>query len=99
MQIFIPVLKTHLSYRDHPDITVHPGAYYGIGSGNIVIDDLQCDGDEVDVAYCKSRPWMSSYCGHHNDVGVDCGKLLSFLNEGVRSKRTRLQHVAAMRNY
>lgn len=51
---------------------VHPGGYFGKGSGTVMIEDLQCDGTEVDLHLCRSSPWEQSHCSHDKDVGVNC---------------------------
>lgn len=49
-------------------------APYGQGSGNIVLDDVHCTGQETSIARCAHSGFMVHYCGHHEDVGVVCCK-------------------------
>ncbi|XP_053383319.1 deleted in malignant brain tumors 1 protein-like [Mercenaria mercenaria] len=55
-----------------PNAVVHPGGYYGQGSGAVMIENLQCDGTEPDLHSCRSSTWEHSQCPHSQDVGVDC---------------------------
>ena len=45
---------------------------YSDGTGNIWLDDLDCDGSEDNIFDCSAAPLGGSNCGHHEDVGVMC---------------------------
>jgi len=47
-------------------------AYYGSGSGRILLDDVQCRGTETDIAMCPRRNWREYGCSHSEDVSVSC---------------------------
>ena len=48
------------------------GAYFGAGeaSQDIVLDDLQCEGDELSICDCEHADTHN--CGHQEDVSVIC---------------------------
>ncbi|XP_012587783.1 PREDICTED: antigen WC1.1-like [Condylura cristata] len=47
-------------------------AQFGLGSGPIWLDNLQCTGTESHVWKCQSRGWGKHYCSHGKDAGVIC---------------------------
>ncbi|KAK7824213.1 hypothetical protein U0070_001684, partial [Myodes glareolus] len=42
------------------------------GMGHIMLDDVQCMGDEAKVWHCTHHGWFSHNCGHHEDASVVC---------------------------
>ncbi|XP_053063095.1 putative DMBT1-like protein [Acinonyx jubatus] len=50
-----------------------PGkSHFGPGSGNILLDNIQCSGSENHLGQCLSSGWSDHNCGHHEDAGVVC---------------------------
>ncbi|XP_055976307.1 deleted in malignant brain tumors 1 protein-like [Sorex fumeus] len=50
-----------------------PGkAHFGPGSGDIVLDNIQCSGSETHLGQCPSSGWSDHNCGHHEDASVIC---------------------------
>ncbi len=47
-------------------------AYYGEGSGSILLNDVQCIGNESYIWDCDHSGWKVDNCVHSEDVGVDC---------------------------
>ena len=53
-------------------------AYFGQGSGPIVMDNLDCTGNEAAITDCPYSP--ISDCSHFEDAGVVCAAGLSKCN-------------------
>ena len=49
------------------------GNRYGPGTGDILLDDVSCLGNELSIAHCGHRGWGVHYCNHDEDVSVSCG--------------------------
>ncbi|KAB0348841.1 hypothetical protein FD754_013698, partial [Muntiacus muntjak] len=50
-----------------------PGeAHFGEGSGKILLDNVQCKGQEEHLDACAHAGWFAHNCGHGEDAGVVC---------------------------
>lgn len=47
-------------------------AHYGVGSGQIWLDDVNCTGSESNIWACPSSVWGHHNCQHKEDAGVLC---------------------------
>ena len=47
-------------------------AHFGVGSGPIFLDDVQCSSSSSQLIECSSRPILSHDCLHSADAGVGC---------------------------
>lgn len=54
------------------DVQVFAQAHFGRGNGDILLDDLRCDGSEATLASCSHRPFGDHNCVHFEDAGVRC---------------------------
>ena len=52
---------------------------YGVGPGQIWLDDVRCTGTEKHIANCSHADWGVHNCGHYEDVAVSCHGNLSCL--------------------
>ena len=59
------------------------GKHFSKGSGPIILDDVQCTGNEENIADCKHNGYKKHNCQHTEDAGVICGdpgmKMSSFV--------------------
>ena len=57
----------------YPGAIVAPRyARFGAGSGQIWLDDVKCQGNELSIVYCRHNGWGIHNCGHHKDASVVC---------------------------
>ena len=56
-------------------LNAYQGAYYGEGTGPIVLDDVFCRGSESSLFSCRHRGVEIHNCRHHEDASVRCGNI------------------------
>lgn len=49
------------------------GAFFGPGSGSIMLDDVRCVGSEQTLLECQYLDSSFQNCNHGEDAGVRCG--------------------------
>ena len=49
---------------------------FGSGQGSILLDSVQCTGNETELALCEHDPWRYTDCNHREDAGVRCCKYI-----------------------
>ena len=55
------------------------GAFFGSGSGPILLDNVVCRGTEPSLLQCNTNPVSENNCDHSEDAGVRCeGSSLQF---------------------
>ena len=53
-------------------VTAHREAFFGKGSGRILLDNLQCTGREASLLDCPHNGLYIHNCNHQEDAGVTC---------------------------
>ena len=64
------VVCRSLGFRDA--FTATKDAYFGEGSGEVWLDNVECDGTETRLQECTHRGWGKDDCSHNEDAGVIC---------------------------
>ena len=64
------VVCRQLGYRGA--VAAHQSAHFGQGSGQILLDDLQCTGTEASLLECPHFGLNSHNCVHSEDASVTC---------------------------
>ena len=53
-------------------------AYYGRGSGLIMVTNVGCKGEEKSLFNCTHNGYGATFCSHYDDAGVTCpGKYIT----------------------
>jgi len=48
------------------------GNRFGAGTGDILLDDVNCQGSETSLSDCQHAGWGQHNCGHDEDVSIVC---------------------------
>ncbi|EPY80588.1 neurotrypsin precursor [Camelus ferus] len=69
-------------------------AYFGEGTGPVMLDEVRCTGNELSIEQCPKSSWGEHNCGHKEDAGVSCTPLTGFpirLMDGENKKEGRVE--------
>ncbi|XP_072298074.1 scavenger receptor cysteine-rich type 1 protein M130-like isoform X2 [Eucyclogobius newberryi] len=55
-------------------------AFYGQGTGQVWMDDIDCTGSENALAECSHRGFGENDCDHNEDAGLVCSESVRLLN-------------------
>ncbi|XP_072190756.1 neurotrypsin isoform X1 [Excalfactoria chinensis] len=69
-------------------------AYFGEGSGPVLLDEVRCTGNELSIEQCPKSSWREHNCDHKEDAGVSCTPLTDGalrLTSGKGSHEGRLE--------
>ena len=64
------VMCGELGYADAVSAPLY--AYFGTGSGQIWLDNVNCAGSEDSIVNCQHNGWGSHNCNHNEDASVVC---------------------------
>ena len=53
-------------------ISTQNSAHYGQGSGQILLSNVNCVGNESTIVNCSHNGWGINSCSHDEDAGVRC---------------------------
>ena len=77
------IVVVHVSkYISRSSSVVEPDRF-GPGFGKILLDEMACSGNESDISDCPRNEWGESDCGHTEDVGVSCRKIVFYLSNAL----------------
>ena len=51
-----------------------PTARFGQGSGEVLLEGVQCNGTEASLIDCNHKGIREHNCGHKEDAGVSCAR-------------------------
>ena len=58
-------------------------AYYGRGSGLIMLTNVGCNGEERNLLNCTYTGYGVTSCGHSEDAGVSCPGIITLHSSNV----------------
>ena len=73
-QIDAKVICNQLGFPTDGKHGVAYDAYFGEGTGNIWLDNVNCDGNEKNIRSCNHKGWGVYTCTHKDDAGVYCDR-------------------------
>ena len=76
--------------------SAYSNAYFGVGSGPIFLDDVQCTSSSSQLLECSSRPILTHNCLHSADASVRCEGTFNLLHNisKLLTKCNRTFHTA-----
>ena len=62
---------------------VRTNAYYGRGSGLIMLTNVGCTGEEQNLLNCTYTGYGVTSCSHYEDAGVSCPGIITSRSSNV----------------
>eukprot|EP00057_Strongylocentrotus_purpuratus_P012434 XP_011666908.1 PREDICTED: deleted in malignant brain tumors 1 protein-like [Strongylocentrotus purpuratus] len=70
----------------------YPNATFGEGTGEIILDNVNCTGSESNIAFCQHNGYLSHNCEHRQDAGVTCDGIVPVrLVDGASANEGRVE--------
>ncbi|XP_041614595.1 neurotrypsin isoform X2 [Vulpes lagopus] len=66
-------------------------AYFGEGSGPVMLDEVRCTGNELSIEQCPKSAWGEHNCDHKEDAGVSCTPLSDMANKPLQTTLKKAQ--------
>ncbi|KAK9400535.1 neurotrypsin-like [Crotalus adamanteus] len=73
-------------------------AHFGKGLGPILLDEVECSGNELSLDQCKKSDWGKHNCDHVEDAGVICDPFVGLLVRLVDGDHANEGHVEMLLN-
>nr|XP_039256746.1 deleted in malignant brain tumors 1 protein-like [Styela clava] len=74
-------------------ISALKNAYYGEGTGQIWLNNVNCDGNEDSLDQCLHNSWGSHSCSHGDDAAVECLSTVRIVDGNVINEgRVEIYH-------
>ena len=71
----------------YPGATSRCCAFYGQGTGQIVLDNLGCVGTETSLFSCPGNAVGVHNCAHSEDVGITCQCVLTIAAKNYQASK------------
>ncbi|EDV19642.1 uncharacterized protein TRIADDRAFT_61895 [Trichoplax adhaerens] len=71
---------------------IYSSMQFGVGGGQIWLDNLACNGNELSIAQCPGIRWGITNCNHGEDVGISCTNDTARIIGSQSSGRFEIMH-------
>ncbi|XP_052826276.1 deleted in malignant brain tumors 1 protein [Octopus bimaculoides] len=73
------------------DAVAYTNGKFGRGNHSIVLDEVECLGNEYSIANCSHSPWGQSHCKYPGAAGVHCLNVTTRLVDGTNRSNGRVE--------
>ena len=72
---------------------------FGAGTGEILLDDVNCNGAETSLRTCPHGGWGEHNCQHHEDVSLSCADNMEITGTSLSHAGTGVLRTTAKDTY